>query len=180
MRNTVLVMFLVSISICLAGCGSPFFQTLFQEQEWSDNYALEDGVTCTAMEMIDGDINTTGEAVFPERVKGRTVYGTYPNAEAEIVLTEKKSIHKIVIRSEDLSTFKVMASADGGRQWKIIKEFDNNREKEIIIKASVMADKIMIRVRPLSSVSTTALNRQGTTRTINAPEIQEIELYGFK
>lgn len=184
MRKIALIIFLVLISVCLAGCGSPFFQTLFQEQEWSDNYALADGVTCTAMEMIDGDINTAGKAVFPERTQGRTVYGTYPNAEAEVVLTEKKSIHKIVIRSKDLDTFKVLASVGENKQWKLIKEFDNNKEEVIVIRASVTADKILIRARPLSSVSTTSANRRGgflgVSRTVNAPEIQEIELYGFK
>jgi len=184
MRRIVLIIFLMSILICLAGCESPFFQALFQEQEWSENYALADGVTCTAMEMIDGDINTAGKTVFPEKTQGRTVYGAFPNAEAEVVLPEKKSIHKIVIRSNNLGTFKVMAAVSGNKQWEIIKEFDYNKEEEIVIKASVTTDKIMIRARGLSSLSTTELDRRGgflgRTRTVDAPEIQEIELYGFK
>lgn len=187
MRKTILIVFLMLILICLAGCESPLFQALFQEQEWSENYALADGVTCTAMEMIDGDVNTVGKAVFPERVHGMTVYGAFPSAEAEVVLPEKKSIHKIVIRSENLSTFDILASVGKAGQsdnWKIIKEFKNNREKEIVIKTSVMTDKIKIRARPLSTASGGQLNlRDGwlrTTRPVDAPEIQEIELYGFK
>lgn len=183
-RKIALIIFLVLISVYIAGCGSPLFQALFQEQEWSENYALADGVTCTAMEMIDGDINTAGKTVFPEGTQGRAIYGTYPNAEAEVVLPEKKSIHKIVIRSKDLDTFEVLASTGGDKQWKLIKEFDNNKEEEIVIRASVTTDKILIRARPLSSVSTATINRRGgffgRSRTINAPEIQEIELYGFK
>ena len=72
------------------------------------------------------------------------------------------------------------------KRWarKLIKEFDNNKQEEITIRASVTTDRIMIRARGLSSVSTTQANRRGvffgTTRSIDAPDIQEIELYGFK
>ena len=110
MRKIASIIFLVLISVYIAGCGSPFFQTLFQEQEWSDNYALDDGVTCTAMEMIDGDINTAGKTAFPEAVQGRTIFGGFPSAEAKVTLTEKKSIHKIVIRSEELESFEIFSS----------------------------------------------------------------------
>lgn len=184
MRKIALILFLMSVLICFAGCESPLIQALFQEQEWSENYALADGVTCTAMEMIDGDINTAGRAVFPEGVRGRTIYGAFPSAEAEVVLPEKKSIHKIVIHSEALETFEVLASTGLKGEWKLIKEFDNNSEKEVVIKASVITDKIKIRARGLSSRSDTEVTRRGvwlgTTRSIRVPEIQEIELYGFK
>ncbi len=187
MRKIALVLFLTSILICLAGCESPLMQALFQEQEWSENYALADGVTCTAMEMIDGDMDTVGATVFPERVQGRTIYGAFPNAEAEVTLPEKKSIHKIVIHSEDLDRFDVLASVgEGGQEddWKLIKEFSNNKGKEIVIKTSVVTNKIKIRARGISSRSGTELNRRdgflGTSRTVREPEIQEIELYGFK
>ncbi len=187
MQKIALILFLTSISICLAGCGSPLMQALFQEQEWSDNYSLEEGVKCTAMEMIDGDIDTAGATVFPERVQGRTIYGAFPNAEAEVTLPEKRSIHKIVIHSEDLDRFDVLASVgESGQEddWKLIKEFSNNKEKEIIIKTSVVTNKIKIRARGISSRSDTEINRRGgffgTSRTIREPEIQEIELYGFK
>ncbi|MFQ5885367.1 MAG: hypothetical protein ACE5IO_09755, partial [Thermoplasmata archaeon] len=126
MRKTALILCLASISIGLAGCESALFQAIFQEQEWSENYALADGVRCTSPEMIDGDVNTAGKAAFPEGVYGRAVYGAFPSAEAEVTLPEKKSISKIVIRSEDLSKFDVLASIGERGDWKLIKEFDNN------------------------------------------------------
>jgi hypothetical protein len=162
------------------------FQTLFQEQEWSENYALEEGVKCTAVEMIDGDVNTAAGTVFPDKIYGRTVYGAFPSAEAEVALPEKKSIHKIVIRSEDLDTFSVLASVGERDEWKIIKEFENNKEQEIVIRASVITDKIKIRARGRSTHEGTqrALAHGGvmTLRSVKVtePEIQEIELYGFK
>ena len=174
------------ILLALSACQSPLFQALFQEQEWSENYVLADGVRCTAPEMIDGDVNTVGSATFPESVHGRTVYGAFPSAEAEIVLPEKRSIRKIVIRSEALSSFSILAFTGGRDNWKLIKEFDNNTEKEIVIRTSVVTDKIKIRARGRSSFEGTdrAVVHGGimTMRSakIEEPEIQEIELYGFK
>ena len=166
---------LASVLLSLTACQSPLVQSLFEEQEWSENYALADGVRCTSPEMIDGDVNTAGITVFPEGVHGRTVQGAYPNAEAEVTLPEKKNIKKIVIRSEKLDYFKVMACIGGEGDWKTIQEFDNNKEKEIIIRTSVFTDRIMIRARPEGTPT-------GGIRTfrMTAPEIQEIELYGFK
>jgi hypothetical protein len=186
MRSMALILFFTWIPVGLTGCESAFFQAIFQEQEWSENYTLADGVRCTAPEMIDGDVNTAGKTVFPEGVYGRTVYGAFPSAETEIVLPEKKSIRKIVIRSEDLSTFDVLASIGGKDDWKLIKEFDKNTEKEIIIRTSVVTDKIKIRARGKESFEGTerAVVHGGMTvlrsAKITEPEIQEIELYGFK
>ena len=171
----------------LAACGSQLFQTLFKEQEWSENYALAEEVKCTAWEMIDGDVDTAGSTVFPERVQGRTVFGAIPSAEAEVILPEKKSIHKIVIRSENLDSFKILVSIGDRDEWKLIKEFDNNTEKEIVIRTSVLTDKIKVRARGKtihtgSGERAVVSGRVVTLRNIEIvePEIQEIELYGFK
>jgi len=182
MQKIILVLFLVSILVCLIGCESPLFQAVFQEQKWSENYVLADGVICTSPEMIDGDINTVGKAHFPDRVGGRTVYGAFPNAEVDITLPEKKSIHKIVIYSNKLESFRVMASIGTGENWKEIANLDNNTEKMIVIKASVVTDKIKIRARPISGNSSIAardVGLAGRVRQMLEPEIQEIELYGF-
>jgi hypothetical protein len=186
MRKIVLILYLASILVGLLGCESAFFQKVFQEQEWSENYVLADGVECTSPEMIDGDANTVGSTVFPERVHGRTVYGGFPSAEAVVTLPEKKSIRKIVIRSEDLSSFEVLASTSERGDWKLIKEFDNNKEKEIAIRTSVVTDKIKIRARGKSTFEgSQRAVVHGTivpvrSSTIAEPKIQEIELYGFK
>jgi len=186
MRKVALILCFILISMYLAGCESAFFQTIFQEQEWSQNYALAEGVRCTSPEMIDGDVNTAGSTVFPEGVYGRTVYGGFPSAEVEVTLPEKKSIRKIVIRSEDLSTFDVLASMGEKEGWKLVKEFEKNTEKEIVIRTSVVTDKIKIRARGKESFEGTerAIVHGGVmalrSAKITEPEIQEIELYGFK
>ena len=184
-RRILLSSFVLVALLALAACQGGVFQTLFREQEWSENYALADGVRCTSPEMIDGDVNTVGEAAFPEGVRGRTVYGAFPNAEVEITLPEKKSIRKIVIRSDDLKSFDVLASA-GRDDWKLITEFDNNKETDITIRTSVVTDRIKIRARGKASFDGTKRSVvQGalmTTRSasIAEPEIREVELYGFK
>lgn len=181
--------FLIIFLLCLTiiSCGSPLGQMLFKEQEWSENYALEDGVRCTAPEAVDGDLNTKGKAVFPEGVYGRPVIGAFPNAEVMITLPKKRTINKIVIHSDDLSDFRVMASAggkEGQENWKLIKEFSNNSQKEIVIRTSVHTDKILIRARGKAPIETTesvrVLGGIVTSRKIIEPEIKEIELYGFK
>ena len=177
---------LLIVIFYLSGCGSPAFQTLFQEQEWSENYALANGVECTSPEMVDGELTTAGKTVFPEKAYGRTIYGAFPSAEAQITLPEKKSIHKIIIYSKNLVSFSVLASSGEKGDWKLIKKFDNNADEKIVIRTSVVTDKIKIRARPNSKFSGT---EQGiahggivTLRTakVEEPEIEEIELYGFK
>jgi len=185
-QKKVYITFLIYSILCLLGCGSPLFKSLFQEQEWSDNYALADGVRCTAPEMIDGDLNTSGKTMFPEKVYGKTVFGGFPSAEVEITLPEPKSIRKIVIHSKELPSFSVLAFTGEKGNWKTIKEFDNNSQKEIVIRTSVVTNKIKIRAKAISTFE--GLER-GTGRgglvtvrssKISEPEIQEIELYGFK
>ncbi len=47
------------ISCMITGCS-----TIFSAQEWSNNYALMDGVQSTSPEMIDGNFETIGEAAL--------------------------------------------------------------------------------------------------------------------
>lgn len=179
MYKILFTVFVMLSSFAFTACESPLFQKLFKEQEWSENYALEDGVRCTAPEMVDGDINTTGKAVFPEGVYGRTVYGAFPSAEVDIILPEKKSIRKIVIRSEELEDFSVLESSYGMEgEWKLIKELNNNKEKVVEIRTSVVTDKIKIRARGKTKFESGG--RFTRTYSFTEPEIQEIELYGFK
>jgi len=181
------IIFVLLASLILYSCSGQLSERIFKEQEWSGNYALADGVKSNVPEMIDGNLETSGKAVFPDGVYGKQVFGAFPNAEAMITLLEKKNISKIVIYSDDLSDFKVMASAggeEGKENWMLIKEFSNNRQKEITIRTSVMTNKILIRARgkaPIDSTeSTRVLGGVITSRKISEPEIKEVELYGFE
>ena len=168
----------------MSSCAGLNSQKLFKEQQWSENYALADGVQSTSPEMIDGDLNTIGKASFPVRE------GTgEPSRNAEVVITlpEKKTINKIVIHSDDLPDFKVLAYAGTVGvidDWKLINEFTNNKQKEIVIKTSIQTDKILIRARGIAPISSTESTRvMGgvvTSRKVMEPEIREIEFYGFE
>ena len=52
-------LFMFCIPLLIIGCGA-----IFSVQEWSDNYALMDGVQSTSPQMIDGNLETIGEAAF--------------------------------------------------------------------------------------------------------------------
>lgn len=52
-----LLLLLFCFLVITTGCS-----VLFSEQEWSENYALLNGASSTSSQMIDGDINTVGEA----------------------------------------------------------------------------------------------------------------------
>ncbi|MBD3181901.1 hypothetical protein GF312_06405 [Candidatus Poribacteria bacterium] len=186
MQKLALIICLIITFTLLIGCSSKLMQTVFKEQEWSDNYALADGVESTSPEMVDGDLGTSGEAVFPEKVYGKTIYGAFPSAEAEVILPEKKSIRKIVIYSEDLESFSVLSSLGDNSEWKIIEEFDNNTEDQITIRASAVADRIKIRARAKSVFDGTQRGVANggiismRTSKVEPPVIKEIEIYGFK
>ena len=81
---------------CILGCG---FTTA---QEWSENYALLEGVRATSPAMIDGNLRTMGETAFPEGSQGFS--GVSPASEAVITLPEKKLIRRIVIQPRNLRT----------------------------------------------------------------------------
>jgi len=187
MQKSIFVIIVLLLIIAMSSCGNLSTQNIFKEQQWSENYAKADGVKSTSPEIIDGDMNTVGKIPFPEGIYGKPIVGAFPNAEAIITLPEKKNISKIVIRSDNLSDFKVLASVGivGGKEdWKLIKEFTNNKLKEIIIRTSVQTDKILIRARGIAPISSTESTRvMGgvvTSRKVMEPEIREIELYGFE
>jgi hypothetical protein len=187
MHKKCFIIIILLLIIAMSSCGNFTSQKLFKEQVWSENYAKADGVKATSPEIIDGDMNTIGKIPFPEGVYGKPVVGAFPNAEAIITLPEKKNISKIVIRSDNLPDFKVLASVGvvGGKEdWKLIKEFTKNQLKEIIIRTSVQTDKILIRARGIAPISSTESTRVmggvATSRKVMEPEIREIELYGFE
>ena len=61
---------LLCLLLAISGCSISTLGALSQEQ-WSYNYALMEGATATHPEMIDGNVQTAGEAQklkAPERV----------------------------------------------------------------------------------------------------------------
>lgn len=174
--------------LIISSCQNIQRQDIFKKYEWSENYARDKGVESTSPEVIDGFMSTSGKLAFPASIHSDTIIGSIPSAEVIITLPEKKSIKKIVIHSDALRDFGVLAFIEGENQWKLIKEYKNNSVKEIIVRTSVVTDKVKIRAYGKakfdgyvygfahSDTEFYALQKA----KISAPEIREIELYGYK
>ena len=74
---------LLCFAAMLTGCSA-----LFSEQEWSENYALMEGVQSTSPQMIDGKLSTIGETTFPASTEG--FMGANAASQVIVTLPEKK------------------------------------------------------------------------------------------
>ena len=177
---------LICLSGMLTGCS-----VLFSEQEWSENYALTEGVRASSPQMIDGKLNTIGETTFPEGSQGFA--GANPASEVVITLPEKKTIRRIVVHSDNLTEFDI--HADKGSiaveaDWQLIKEIKSAKTNPIQISLLIPFPTDRIRLRVLGTKDDALLNRQqrarsGGFRGWNSSrravgKIREIELYGYK
>ncbi len=66
MRTAYLLLGLTVMILSSVGCKA--ISTLFAEQQWSHNYTQDPGVTANDPAIIDGDLNTVGQSVFPQEV----------------------------------------------------------------------------------------------------------------
>ena len=174
------------LSIILAGCAA-----LFSEQEWSENYALMEGVSATSPQMIDGKLNTIGETTFPAGSQG--FIGANPASQVVITLPEKKTVRRIVIHSDNLSEFDIYADKGSiavDADWQLIKDVRAVKENPIKISLLIPFPTDRIRLRVLGTKDDALLSRQerarsggrgwniGSRRAVG--KIREIELYGYK
>jgi hypothetical protein len=168
--------------VSLLGCG--MFGAVVGTENWSENYALKDGVTATSPEMVDGDVKTSGKTAFPEGADA-SMYGTSPPSEAIVTLPERMSIYRIVIHSPDLKVFDVL-SDKGSNDWEVIKENQKMTKNPIDVRVSTITNKVRIRVRTTSTDA--EVGRQSRARNWGGRQsgrqrapatINEIELYGF-
>ncbi len=143
---------------------------LFKAQEWSENYALLDGVTCTSPEMVDGDLNTVGES-------GREILITLP---------ERKSIHRIVLRGINFTDFIIYGGRIGEGNWQKLKTVNNNRADNLELRVTTATDRIRFRIGGTSDDQRVAgritplTGRVVPQRRWARKRAAEIELYGFK
>ncbi len=173
---------ITAMFILFSGCGS--LGSVIGTGGWSENYALMDGVTATAPEMIDGDINTSAPTAFPEGGTAST-YGTSPPSEAIVTLPQKMSISRIVINAPTLKTFDILSDKGDG-DWETIKEIKAVQQHPIEVRVSTRTDKIRIRVK--ATTNDAAVGRRerarswggrSTGRSRAPADIKEIELYGY-
>ena len=177
---------LFCFAIIFSGCAA-----LFSEQEWSENYALMEGVQATSPQMIDGKLNTIGETTFPAGSQG--FIGANPASQVVITLPEKKTIRRIVVHSDNLSEFDIYADKGSiavDADWQLIKDVRSVKENPIKISLLIPFPTDRIRLRVLGTKDDALLSRQerarsggrgwniGSRRAVG--KIREIELYGYK
>lgn len=185
-RSIALFSMFCLVSVILAGCAA-----LFSEQEWSENYALMEGVQATSPQTIDGKLNTIGETTFPAGSQG--FIGANPASQVVITLPEKKIIRRIVIHSDNLSEFDIYADKGSiavDADWQLIKDVRSVKENPIKISLLIPFPTDRIRLRVLGTKDDALLSRQerarsggrgwniGSRRAVG--KIREIELYGYK
>lgn len=183
----VMLFSLLCFAAMLTGCSA-----LFSEQEWSENYALMEGVQATSPQMIDGKLNTVGETTFPASTEG--FMGANAASQVIVTLPEKKVIRRIVIHSDNLSQFDIYAdkgSITANEDWQLIKDVKSVKEHPIKVSLLIPFPTDRIRLRVLGTKDDALLNRQQRARSGGfrgwntgnrraAAKIREIELYGYK
>ena len=109
---------------------SEFTSILFAAQAWSQNYALIEGVTCSAREMIDGDIKTVGSSGHQIRIN----------------LPERKTVHRLVFRQTNIQdlTLYIDRNNDDENDWMKWEQIDSNRESTFEIRKVFNAQRIRI------------------------------------
>ena len=121
--RTIRLILLFCFPVILIGCGA-----LFSVQEWSENYALMDGTQSTTPQAIDGNLNTIGDAIFPEG-------GGRLRLDSEVIITlpEKKKIRRIVVHTDNVVEFDVFVAKESQateRNWTLVKEIKKAKEEQ--------------------------------------------------
>lgn len=183
--RTIRLISLFCFPVILIGCGA-----LFSVQEWSENYALMDGTQSTTPQAIDGNLNTIGDAIFPEG-------GGRLRLDSEVIITlpEKKKIRRIVVHTDNVVEFDVFVAKESQtteRNWTLVKEIKKAKSPVAVsILTPYPTDRIRLRVKKTSG-DASMLRRSrannpivGNTIFISAGDrvpgkFREIELYGYK
>ena len=172
--NICSALFIISSTLPLSSCRlAELVSTVFAAQEWSQNYALMEGVTCSAQEMIDGDIKTFGSS-------GHQIM---------INLPERKTIHRLVFRQTNIQglTLYIDRNNDDENDWMKWEQIDANRESSFEIRKVFNAKRMRILIGATSddqriaeefTHSRVGIHRRTVER--GAPFVHEIELYGFE
>ncbi|MDE0313310.1 MAG: hypothetical protein OXM61_00280 [Candidatus Poribacteria bacterium] len=189
-------LFVFLISFMITGCS-----TIFSAQEWSDNYALMDGAQSTSPQMIDGNLETVGDAALTSDNTGFALLdkGEFARNDSIVVvsLPEKKKIYRIILHSENLRHFVVYVDKGKGTKdgnWQRIIEMRDVKSNIIDLKLKMPFYTHQIKIRILKTnpiVQKYGMSTRGSGRLdrtvfsnripIKLPgRIREIEIYGFK
>ncbi len=161
----VLLMLLFCFCVLTAGCSA-----LLSQQEWSENYALLDGVHSTNIQMTDGDLNTVGTTGSSD-TSGNRVGNPSSSPEVIITLPEKKVIRRIVIHSDNIKKFNIYADKGGSAlsktDWQLIKEEKSVKSGPIVVPVLYAYPTDKIRLVILGTTDDGALTRRETARDIS-------------
>ena len=162
------IMFLAIV--LLSGCQSKVLRMVFEPQEFY-NYAVMEGVTCTAPEMIDGDLKTRGYA------DGRWIHLNLPT---------QKAIHRITINGTNIINAMIYEKLEGEGRWRAIMQIQNNESPVIKMRVNaVVTDAIRIYISGTTDDEKKA-SQYDPRRGAVVPQIKlgrafihELEVYGL-
>lgn len=170
-------------------------------QQWSENYALQPGVTASDPTFIDGKPETIGQSQRKQS-SGSALTDLNIPSEAIIHLPEKRSIYRIVIHSTNLEEFEVQAFDSLG-EWQKIYDRRTNKDRVIDIRLNKVVTTTGIKLLVRRTTDDAARRRENlklkrenvetsdgkrrrgrylyhlTGPTTALAKISEIELYGY-
>lgn len=170
-------------------------------QQWSENYALQPGVTASDPTFIDGKPETVGQSQR-KKSSGSALTDLNIPSEAIIHLPEKRSIYRIVIHSTNLEDFEVQAFDSLG-EWQKIYDRRTNKDRVIDIRLNKFVTTTGIKLLVRRTTDDAAQRRENlklkrenvetsdgkrrrgrylyhlTGPTTALAKISEIELYGY-
>ncbi len=116
-------------------------------QQWSENYALMEGVNANDPVIVDGDLSTVGQSQM-KKSSGSLDLDRWQNSESIIILPEKKKIYRVTIHSSNLQDFQLLALNTLG-EWDVVHDQQHNKEKviDVRLKRFVTTDGIKLLVR---------------------------------
>lgn len=170
MLRYILILLLLCAAVPFGGCQSKVLQMLIEPQAYY-NYAVTEGVTCTAPEMIDGDVKTRGYA------NGRWIHLNLPT---------RKAIHRITIRGTNITRAMIYKKLEGEGRWHAIQQIEYNESPVIDRRVNgVVTDAIRIYISGTADDEKKASQydpRRGEVVPqikLGRPFIHELEVYGF-
>ena len=170
-------------------------------QQWSENYALQPGVTASDPALIDDNPETVGQSQRKKSAAIQTADLNVPS-EAIIHLPEKRSIYRIVIHSANLEDFELQAFDSLG-EWQKIYDRRTNKDRVIDIRLNKAVKTTGIKLLVRRTTDDAAQRRENlklkrenvetpdggrrrgrylyhlTGPTTALAKIAEIELYGY-
>ena len=170
-------------------------------QQWSENYALQPGVTASDPTFIDGKPETIGQSQR-KKSSGSALTDLKIPSEAIIHLPEKRSIYRIVIHSTNLEDFELQAFDSLG-EWKKIYDRRTNKDRVIDIRLNKVVTTTGIKLLVRRTTDDAAQRRENlklrrenvetsdggrrrgrylyhlTGPTTALAKIAEMELYGY-